>query len=410
MRRPGWPRGRWRLPAETGWYLLPFLPVTLGDPRPTPGVGELARAGLPGPVAVVPLLVVLVVALARWWTPPARRAGFAVAGLGILVAAHLAGVVAGAPLFELAAAVLGVVPVLTVVGVRYGRAPTAAAVAVLALAAVVLDYAGYRTPVLDTGAPTPSVPLGVFLPALATAVVPIVLGLALRGHDARLRTRELARIRAQERALVARELHDMVAGHVTGIVVAAQAVGMTPDLPDRAAAALEGIESSGNEALAAMRRMVRVLRADPGSGGTTAQDLLPTSADDLAGAVRSAVDEDLARTDVQPDPGPELPADVLTTVHRIVTEALTNVRRHAPAATDVLVTVRAPAGGPLTVAVTNDGVPRRPSRNSGQGGGYGLVGVRERLAALGGEVETGPDGPGRWALRATLPFPRVESP
>lgn len=239
-------------------------------------------------------------------------------------------------------------------------------------------------------------------------LVALLVGLLLRSGDGSRRVEALARVRASERLLVARELHDLVARHVTGMVVRTQALGVVaPDLPASARSALDDIETAGNDALAAMRRMVGVLREVDGNGLAGLDDL-PTAAVDVGSAIRGAIDEDgvqglALRVDVDPalDAGPAPQRELLTTVHRLVAESLTNVARHAPAATDVDVTA-AREDDDLVVAVANDGVAAGPRGAPGRGG-FGLVGMSERVRALGGTLRSGPDGTGRWVVEARIP-------
>jgi signal transduction histidine kinase len=206
---------------------------------------------------------------------------------------------------------------------------------------------------------------------------------------------------------LARELHDVVAHHVAGIVVQAQAARIVAaKRPETLEATLAGIELAGNDALTAMRRVVSLLR-DPGdASGVTPS---PEQLSDLVSRFASrgpAVQLHL------PGPGrPPWPPEVTAAVHRIVQEALTNVILHAPDATSVTVTVEeTPAG--ITVEVTDD-APRRAlggsplfAPASGQrGSGHGLTGMRERAEALGGALRAGP-GPDRgWTIAANLPLP-----
>jgi signal transduction histidine kinase len=209
---------------------------------------------------------------------------------------------------------------------------------------------------------------------------------------------------------LARELHDVVAHHVTGIVVAAQAAAVVarkkPEEVDRALAA---IETAGTDALAAMRSMVGVLRGQDGNEGAR------TPGAELA-EVRTLIqrfDPDARMVRLTTDPGLEhavLPAGVAATGYRVVQEALTNVRRHAPEATAVEVDIRV-RDHALVLAVRSDGLrpmttPRATPR--GGAGGFGLVGMAERVAALDGALSAGPTGPGVWTVAARLPLDRQQ--
>ena len=228
----------------------------------------------------------------------------------------------------------------------------------------------------------------------------VAIGLLLREVDTRRRA-AVEDIRSAERMELARELHDVVAHHVTGIVVAAQAAAVvartSPDDVDRALAA---IENAGTDALTAMRRMVGVLRGQDTEGARTPGAELAE--------VRTLVhrfDPEARLVRLTGDPGLEhavLPPGVAATGYRVVQEALTNVRRHAPHASAVEVDIRIREEA-LLVSVRNDGVP--PAPVSGRaGGGFGLVGMGERVAALDGTLAAGPTGPGMWTVSARLPL------
>lgn len=224
----------------------------------------------------------------------------------------------------------------------------------------------------------------------------VAVGLALRRADARARATTEG-VRRNERLELARELHDVVTHHVTGIVVQAQAAQLVgAKQPGKLPEMLAGIEVSGAEALAAMRRVVGLLR--------DADDVAPASpgperlTDLVARFGRHGPPVRLRL----PEGEPGWPPEVTTTVHRIVQEALTNVSRHAPHAGSVTVTVDEDPDG-LSVEVVDD-APPSPAR-AGHRGGYGLVGMRERVRTLGGTLRAGPrDGRG-WSVRATLPLP-----
>jgi signal transduction histidine kinase len=228
----------------------------------------------------------------------------------------------------------------------------------------------------------------------------VAVGLVLREIDTRRRA-AVEDVRSAERMELARELHDVVAHHVTGIVVAAQAAAVvartSPDDVDRALAA---IEHAGTDALTAMRRMVGVLRGQDAEGGRTPGAELAE--------VRTLVqrfDPDARLVRLSTDPGLEhavLPPGVAATGYRVVQEALTNVRRHAPHVATVEVDVRIREEA-LLVSVRNDGVAQAPV--SGRvGGGFGLVGMAERVAALDGTLAAGPTAPGFWTVSVRLPL------
>jgi signal transduction histidine kinase len=186
----------------------------------------------------------------------------------------------------------------------------------------------------------------------------------------------------------------MVAHHVTGIVVQAQAARLVAETkPDAAAKALATIEQAGGEALGAMRRMVGSLRDD-----SAAIDLKPiATVDDLRAIAAPAARGELPVRLAMDTDASDLPAEVMASVHRIAREAVTNARRHAAGATSIDVDVRC-RDGLVLLQVRNDGapVPR-------QSGGFGLTGMAERAAALGGRFHAGPLPSGGWRVAAELP-------
>ena len=229
----------------------------------------------------------------------------------------------------------------------------------------------------------------------------VAIGLVLREVETRRRA-ALADVRSAERMELARELHDVVAHHVTGIVVAAQAASVvarrSPDDVDRALAA---IEMAGTDALAAMRRMVGVLRGQDAEATRTPGAELRE--------VRTLVDRfdpESRLVRLTTAPGLEqavLPAGVAATGYRVVQEALTNVRRHAPDATAVEVDVRMREEA-LLVSVRNDGVPAVGVVPRAGSSGFGLAGMAERVGALDGTLTAGPTAPGVWTVSARLPL------
>jgi signal transduction histidine kinase len=205
---------------------------------------------------------------------------------------------------------------------------------------------------------------------------------------------------AEERARIARELHDVVTHHVNLVVLQAMAAsGMLDRDPERVREPLQVIERSGREALAEMRRLLGVLREDDADRPLTPQPGVE-DVDELVGSARSAgLSVDLA---VSGTPR-RLPAGLGLTVYRIVQEALTNASRHA-AGSRVGVSLRYEPEA-VDVAVVDDGGARV---DPAPGGGRGLLGMRERVAVFAGTLEAGPSSSGGYAVHARLPLPEEE--
>ncbi|MEU3645967.1 histidine kinase [Lentzea sp. NPDC034063] len=225
---------------------------------------------------------------------------------------------------------------------------------------------------------------------LMLMIVTVAAGLLLRMRErsrAALTAAAEDQARRDERLDMARELHDVVAHHVTGMLVQAQAaLVVAVQDKDKACAMLPGIVEGGTEALGAMSAMVRTLRDN---GAATATSDLTADLHRLA--ERSGLP---VRTTIElaEDVRPELGRSVL----RLVQEALTNVRKHAFDATSVEVEVRLTEEAVLLSVVDNGTV--RPA----QSGGFGLVGMRERVQELGGRFFAGSTGEG-WLVTAELP-------
>jgi signal transduction histidine kinase len=206
----------------------------------------------------------------------------------------------------------------------------------------------------------------------------VAAGLGLRLRDAQRRA-VLDEVRRVERLDLARELHDLAAHHLTGLVLQAQAARIVARKDaTRLDETLADIEGAGADALTAMRRVVGLLRDSADSapmlpGAPLLAELVRNFAARLGAPLVTASLDDA-----------DLPPAMAGTVHRIIQEALTNVVRHAPLARTVTVDVRV-ADGEVTVSVTNDGPAAAPGR-----GGFGLIGMAERVTALGGEVTAGP--------------------
>lgn len=238
--------------------------------------------------------------------------------------------------------------------------------------------------------------------ALLTLGISVAVGLFFRARDSeRTQVVESAVNQAQtsERMALARELHDVVAHHVTGIVVQAQAAKMMGEKnPAVAMEALGRIEEAGTEALVAMRRLVRSMRSNVDDAEYATTDLDA----DLRQLAESAVGAPVV---LELRLAPDIPQEVARSALRLVQESLTNVGKHAPRATrvDVLAEV---ADGELHVRVGNDGHTPEPYPAGGSGG-YGLVGMRERVELLHGRLFAGPVADG-WLVEAWLPLEELE--
>lgn len=221
-----------------------------------------------------------------------------------------------------------------------------------------------------------------------------VLGWAVRSqHGAR--ERRLEQVKSEERVLLARELHDTVAHHVSAIAVQAQAGrALAATSPSAPLEALEVIEVEATRTLTEMRTMVRVLRNEapvayaPQPGVADLERL--SGASPAGPRVEVTVPGDLGT----------LPTAIDAAVYRIAQEAVTNALRHAWNAT--LVDVRVAADQSMVSLVVSDDGDLHAAEPAHEPG-FGLTGMVERAQLLGGACRAGP-GPGRgWAVRATLP-------
>jgi signal transduction histidine kinase len=199
---------------------------------------------------------------------------------------------------------------------------------------------------------------------------------------------------ADERARLARELHDIVAHSVSTMVVQAEAgEALLEHDPDRARDAFVSITSSGRQALGELRRMLGLLRSadgEPTLGPQPGLAQLQTLAEQMRGV---GLPVELS---IEGEPRP-LPAGVDLSAYRIVQEALTNTLKHArPAHARVTVRYRS---DDVELEVVDDG----RGRANGSSGGHGIPGMRERVRLYGGTLETGTAIEGGFAVRARLP-------
>ncbi|GAA1923653.1 histidine kinase [Streptomyces durmitorensis] len=241
---------------------------------------------------------------------------------------------------------------------------------------------------------------------------PATTGVLVRNHReaavaARLRAEQTAllaemdRVQAitAERARMARELHDMVANHLSAIAIHSTAA-LSLDDPKTTHDALAVIRENSVEGLAEMRRLIGILRDSSDDREPTAAPTLDGLGALIAGARTNGLDVML--DDGRDPEGPKLPAPVELAAYRIVQESLTNALKHAsPGLVTVALARRARA---LDVQVTSPyGSPSGPRA---PGSGAGLVGMRERTELLGGTFESGPESTADrkvWNVRATLP-------
>jgi signal transduction histidine kinase len=248
--------------------------------------------------------------------------------------------------------------------------------------------------------------LGFCLAAVSTGLyLNAARGRQIEARERQVRREQERRLRAQaavthERLRIARELHDIVAHHLSLVVLQAGAARLALPADASALPPVQAVESASRRALEEMRRMVGVLRLGD-TGVDTDRAPQPTLDDlpDLIDQARSAglvvslnVDGDLH----------DVPDGVALCAYRIVQEALTNVIRHSDSAATTVTIGRRP--GLLDLQVDNDGrLPAlRPGTNPGAG--HGLLGMRERVSLLGGQFWAGPQSDGGWRVHADLPI------
>jgi len=272
-----------------------------------------------------------------------------------------------------------------------------------------LPFAG-----LALAGPRPAATQDAFLTVALAVLVPVTALAAM----ARQASREAAENRAArqviaetlvehtvrgERARIARELHDVVAHHISMIAVQAETARLTtPALPSAGAQRLLAIGDTARAALTEMRRLLGVLRDSDRQAGP---ELAPQPGlAQLAALLDEARDASGAGTRLILH-GPPLALDpsIELAAYRIVQEALTNTRRHAPGAAVDVELLRTADCLRLRVRDNGPGPPADPGR------GHGLAGMRERAAAVGGELRTGPAAGGGFLVDAVLPAKMEEA-
>lgn len=364
--RPSAPPARvWR-----DWALLAAVTVsgvlewTLREDQPLPELSLVLALGL------APLLL---------WRRTHPLAVVA-AAFGVTAVVDVGLIAAGAPALDIYTMLYFVLLPYSLF--RWGSGREAAAGLVIVLVPATLSFVVSWTGVGDA------------IGGVAVLMTAFALGWAVRSQYA-ARERRMEQVKSEERVLLARELHDTVAHHVSAIAIQAQAGrALAATSPASPLEALEVIEVEATRTLAEMRSMVRVLRNEapvdytPQPGVADLQRL--AGASPAGPRVEVRVSGDLAA----------LPAAIDAAVYRIAQEAVTNALRHARNATLVGVSV---AGDRSTVSLTvrDDGDPG--PADSAHEPGFGLTGMSERALLLGGACRAGPC-PGRgWAVSATLP-------
>ncbi|MQA80465.1 MAG: two-component sensor histidine kinase [Streptosporangiales bacterium] len=223
-------------------------------------------------------------------------------------------------------------------------------------------------------------------------------------EEARRRESDARAAREAERVTIARELHDLVAHHIASILLrVGVARQVLPDLDPEVRKTLDDVHSCATTVLGDLRRLVGVLR-DPvtSHGGPSIPLIEPTA---LTTAVEDVADRGrqlglVVDTSIDPSAG-RLEAVRALTVLRLCQEGLTNAAKHGGRTAHVSLSIRHDSDDTVRLAITND---RRGERAdlAPDGSGYGLVGMRERVELLGGELDAGAAGAG-WSLTAVLP-------
>jgi signal transduction histidine kinase len=280
------------------------------------------------------------------------------------------------------------------------RAPIVGALALAAIAAVDLARPGFFN---GSGSPRPGAWLAFAIAWLVGRDMrrrrQHVAGLESRAERLEHEREEKAQLAvSEERARIARELHDIVAHGVSVIVAQARAGPHLANDPERATSVFRAIESSGRDALVELRRLLGILRSEDKQLAIGPQPGLD-SLQSLVEKVRASGLPVQLRVEGEPV---HLPAGVDLSAYRIVQEALTNVVKHASASSaEVVIRYGSRA---LELDVLDDG---RGAAASVNGVGHGLIGMRERVALYGGTIETGPRNGGGYAVQARLPLGEV---
>jgi signal transduction histidine kinase len=343
---------------------------------------------------------------------PARR-GFDVGGVVLVIAA--AGALAFRRRWPVAVLLFVIAVALIYFVLNYPNGPIWIALVVASFTAVVeghlraaasVAFVGFLIfPWLDYALRDKPAPAIVNLVGLAAWLLVILgAGLFVRTRRERLaeavRMREEERLRrtSEERLRIARELHDALGHHLSLInVQSGVALHLNEELPEQTRESLVAIKNASKEALTELRSVLEILR-EGGEPAPRTPALTLDRLDDLAAQAATAGLKVETETEGEARP---LPFGVEAAAFRIIQEALTNVTRHARGAT---ATVHVAYGADdLVVEIDDDGRGSANASNAA-GGGKGILGMRERATALGGELEAGPRPEGGFRVKATLPM------
>ena len=243
--------------------------------------------------------------------------------------------------------------------------------------------------------------------AVFLTAIPVLAGVVVRSRRSGREQLEVAEQRhkgeravLEERQRIARELHDVVAHHMSVIAIAAEAAPYkTADPPTELVESFADIRASALSGLGELRRLLGVLRSEtPGTAPTPGLDDL----DSLVESARSGGVTVTHKISGRPRP---LPAGVDLSAYRIVQEALSNAMRHAPGST---VQVSCYYGEAALVIEVRNSAGADGSRALGRGAGHGIIGMRERVTMLGGHLSVGPTKEGDFLVTAALPLDGTE--
>jgi len=399
-------------PERAGARLRHLIPPRVADAVIAAGVAVLGLASGLGaraqhehmPLAAIPILTAMGLVLY-----PRRR--YPAAVLGAVAAGVVALIALGASLGGSFLAVLCACYSAAVYGSRrLVIGLVAGAVAVIVLIGIPESF-GFGRGVLR------AIPVPTILAAAGAVLFGLVIRSQFSARTAQLavmaeraewataqREQEARRATLAERLRIARELHDIVAHHVSVVVIQAQGAQRVADRdPDRARQAMADVERTARTALEEMRRMLGLLRSPDDAEDTGSLDVAHGVADiaALADRMTGSGVAVTVRTTGEPFGVPE---DVGLALYRIAQEALTNVLKHAgPAHAEVHLHY----GEQLEITVADDGRGAAAVLTGAAppGAGRGITGMRERVAMLGGSITAGPQPGGGFRVRAVIPRP-----